>query len=65
MLALMLLKWLQQHSRPAVIMPLVYGALSLQVTVHREKRWRKPTSPWKQVYMRNIEVFVNLLWLWS
>ncbi len=55
MLALMLLKWLQQHSRPAVVMPLVYGALSLQVTVHRKERWRKTTSPRKQVYMRILK----------
>lgn len=36
-------------------MPLVYGALSLQVTVHRKKRWRKTTSPRKQVYMRILK----------
>jgi hypothetical protein len=41
MLVLMLLKWLQRHSRPAVVVALVYGALSLQVTVHRKKKVEK------------------------
>jgi hypothetical protein len=55
MLALMLLKWLQQHSRPAVVMPLVYGALSLQVTVHRKKKLEKNNFTQKQVCMRILK----------